>query len=83
MGAVLCNNLSPLQEGQVYQVWFLTEGNSYPAGRFGTWDGITQLSMHLGDVPEHPLAIGVSIEDAEDVDVKEPGEMFLLTELQE
>ncbi len=74
-GALLCNNLSPLQEGQVYQVWFFTEGHSYPAGSFQTWDGIGQLSMDLTDLPEYPVAIGVSIEDADGAD--EPSELFL------
>jgi len=80
-GAILCNHLPPLQDGQVYQVWFLTESGSYPAGRFQSRDGIGQLSVALEDTPERPVAIGVSIEDAEHVD--EPGEMFLIAELQE
>jgi hypothetical protein len=79
-GTILCNNLPPLQEGQMYQVWFLTESGSYPAGRFQSRDGLGQLSMALEDMPERPVAIGVSIEDA--ADVEEPGEMFLIAELQ-
>jgi hypothetical protein len=81
MGAILCHSLPPLQEGQVYQIWFLTEDDSYPAGRFETWHGIGQTSMYLGDIPEHPVAIGVSIE--QDEDAEEPGEMLLLAELQQ
>jgi len=81
MGAILCNNLPPLQEGQVYQIWFLTEDDSYPAGRFETWDVIGQTSMYLENIPEHPVAIGVSIEH--DEDVQEPGEMFLRAELEQ
>lgn len=77
-GALLCNNLPPLQEGQVYQVWFLTEGDSYSAGSFQTWDGIGQLGMDLRDLPERPIAIGVSIED--DPGAQTPGEMFLYAE---
>jgi len=80
-GAITCNHLPPLQEGQVYQVWFLTESESYPTGRFESWDGIGQLSMALEDLPERPVAIGVSIENAGDVG--EPGEMLLLAELQQ
>ncbi len=81
MGAILCNNLPRLQEGDAYQIWFLTEDDTYPAGRFEIWDGSGQTSMYLEDIPEHPVAVGVSIEHAQDVD--EPGEMFLLAELEE
>jgi cell division protein FtsB len=80
-GALTCNHLPPLQEGQVYQVWFLTESESYPAGRFRSWDGIGQLSVALEDLPERPVAIGVSIEYSEGVG--EPSEMFLIAELQQ
>lgn len=79
--ALLCNNLVSLQEGQAYQVWFLTERDIYPAGSFQTWDGIGQLSMDLDDIPEHPAAIGVSIEDADGAE--EPGELFLRAEFQQ
>lgn len=79
-GALLCNDLASLQQGQMYQVWFLTEEHSYPAGSFQTWDGIGQLSMDLDDLPQHPIAIGVSIEDAEGA--AEPGDLFLLAEFQ-
>ncbi len=79
--ALLCNNLASLQEGQMYQVWFLTERDSYPAGSFHTWDGIGQLSMDLDDIPEHPAAIGVSIEDADGA--AEPSDMFLFAEFQQ
>ena len=80
-GALLCNNLPTLQEGQVYRVWFLTEGDSHSAGSFYTWDGVGQLSLDLDDLPESPVAIGVSIQDADGVE--EPGEWFLFTELQQ
>ncbi len=78
-GALLCNNLPSVQEGQEYKVWFITEDHSYPAGRFQTWAGIGQLSMDLDDLPELPDAIGVSIDDA---DAREPGEWFLFAEFQ-
>jgi hypothetical protein len=81
MGAILCHSLPPLQEGQVYQIWFLTENESYPAGRFEVWHGIGQTSMYLGDIPEHPVAIGVSIEQGEGAE--EPGEMLLIAQLQQ
>ena len=76
-GALLCNNLPAPQEGQEYKVWFLTEDHSYAAGSFQTWDGIGQLTMDLEDLPELPVAIGVSVEH---VDAQEPGEMFLIAE---
>ncbi|MCH8920282.1 MAG: anti-sigma factor, partial [Chloroflexi bacterium] len=76
-GALLCNNLPALQEGQEYMVWFLTQDHSYAAGSFQTWDGIGQLTMDLEDLPELPVAIGVSVEH---VDAREPGQMFLLAE---
>ncbi len=79
--ALLCNNLASLQQGQVYQVWLITEVDSYSAGSFQAWDGIGQLSMDLDDLPEHPIAIGVSIEDTDGA-VK-PGEMFLFAEFQQ
>jgi hypothetical protein len=79
-GALLCNNLPALQEGQEYKVWFLTQDHSYEAGSFQTWDGIGQLTLDLGDLPELPVAIGVSIED---VDAQEPGLMFLFAEFQQ
>ena len=76
-GALLCNNLPALQEGQEYMVWFLTQDHSYAAGSFQTWDGIGQLTMDLEDLPELPVSIGVSLEH---VDAQEPGQMFLLAE---
>lgn len=79
-GALLCNNLPTLQEGQAYQVWFLTADSSYTAGTFNTWEGIGQLSMDLDGVPERPVAIGVSIQDAGGA--QEPGKMILFAELQ-
>ncbi|MCH8346118.1 MAG: anti-sigma factor [Chloroflexi bacterium] len=78
-GALLCNNLPALQEGQEYKVWFLTQDHSYEAGSFQTWDGIGQLAIDLEDLPELPIAIGVSIEHT---DAQEPGEMFLFAEFE-
>lgn len=81
MGAILCHSLPPLQEGQIYQIWFLTEDDSYPAGRFEARHGMGHTSMYVEDIPEHPVAIGVSIEQTEDAE--DPGEMLLLAELQQ
>jgi hypothetical protein len=79
-GVLLCNNLPALQEGQEYKVWFLTEDHTYAAGSFQTWGGIGQLAMGLEDLPELPVAIGVSVGH---VDAQEPGEMFLLAEFEQ
>ena len=77
-GALLCSNLAPLRDGRVYQVWFLTESDSYPGGSFKAGDGTGQLSMSLEDLPEGPTAIGLAIQDADGA--QEPSEMFLLGE---
>jgi hypothetical protein len=79
-GALFCNNLPHLEEGQVYQVWFLTENDSYSAGTFDFWDGAGQFSTDLEKIPARPLTIGVSIESAGAA--REPGEMFMRAELQ-
>ncbi len=55
--------------------------DSYPAGSFQTSDGIGQLSLDLDDLPEHPIAIGVSIEDTDSA--VEPGELFLFAEFKQ
>jgi hypothetical protein len=81
MAGFLCNNLPPLQEGQVYQVWFFTGSDSYPVGKFQSWHGIGQLTRALEDLPGRPVAVGLSIEDAEDVE--EPREVVLIAQLQE
>jgi hypothetical protein len=80
-GALTCDNLPTLSEGQVYQVWLLTESGSYSAGSFHSWDGIGQLNLDLSAAPERPLAIGVSVESAEGA--HQPGEMFLIAEFRE
>ena len=77
-GALLSNNLPPLEEGQVYQVWLLTGDQVYDAGTFETWNGVGQLSMDTKDVPGRPAGIGVSIEDA--TGAERPREMFLFAE---
>jgi hypothetical protein len=81
MGAILCNDMPPLQEGDVYQIWFLTEDESYPVGTLQAWNGIGQTSMYLDNIPDHPVAIGVSVEHGENVD--QPSEMFLRANLQQ
>ena len=77
-GALLSNNLPPLDAGQVYQVWLLTGDQVYDAGTFESWNGVGQLSMDIGRVPGRPAAIGVSIEDA--AGAERPREMFLFAE---
>jgi hypothetical protein len=77
-GALICSNLPALEEGQVYEVWLLTDSGRYLAGSFDYLDHIGQLIMAPGALPEMPSAIGVSIESAEGA--SEPGEMFLQAE---
>ena len=77
-GALLSNNLPPLSQGQVYQVWLLTGDEVYDAGSFESWNGLGQLSMDMQDVSGRPVGIGVSIEDA--AGAEEPREMFLFAE---
>ena len=77
-GALLSNNLPPLREGQVYEVWLLTGDEVYDVGSFESWNGVGQLSMDIKDVSGRPVGIGVSIEDAEGAE--EPREMFLFAE---
>lgn len=80
-GALVCNNLPTLNEGQVYQVWLLSESGSHSAGSFHSRDGIGRLNLDLSAAPERPLAIGVSVESAEGA--HQPGEMFLIAEFRE
>ena len=77
-GALLSNNLPPLNEGQVYQVWLLTGNQVYDVGRFRSWNGVGQLSMDIKGVSGRPVGIGVSIEDA--AGAEQPREMFLFAE---
>lgn len=78
-GAILCNSLPALEEGHFYQVWLMTETDSYPAGSFQNWDGIGQLAMDLDELPKSPIAIGVSVDSP---GAEEPEEMVLFAELQ-
>jgi len=78
-GALFCNDLPPLREGQTFQVWLTTEDGIYAIGSFQSWDGVGQHYLNLEDVPARPLAIGVSIEDTPDA--AEPGDMLLFAEL--
>lgn len=78
-GAVLCNNLPPLKEGQVYQVWFITEsGESHSGGTFTSWDGVGQVSMDLRALPEAPVAIAISLDKT--AAVREPEQILLRAE---
>ncbi len=77
-GALLCNNLPALQQGQVYQFWILTDDGTHGVGSYESYHGIGQLSVDLADIPGRPVAIGVSIEDTPDAE--EPGGMFLFAE---
>lgn len=74
-GALLCNNLPALPEGQVYTVWLLTDSGVQKVGTFTAWDGIGQLGVDMNAVQGRAVGIGMSVEESEDA--QEPGEMFL------
>jgi len=80
-GALLCKNLPPLEPGQVYKVWLLTEDESIGVASFQDWDGVGQLSMSLESIRKRPVGIGMSIEDT--ADAAEPGEIFLYADFEQ
>jgi len=76
MGFLVCNNLPKIEEGQVYQAWFLTGGKAVSAGTFEYWNGIGQLPMDLSVLDGPPEAIALSIEGAGGSD-RPTGQMLL------
>ncbi|MBI2913753.1 MAG: anti-sigma factor [Chloroflexi bacterium] len=79
-GFLVCNNLPQIEEGQVYQAWFLSDGEAIPAGTFEYWNGIGELPMDLSVLDGPPDAIGLSIEAAGGSEWPS-GEMVLLGSL--
>lgn len=79
-GFVVCNNLPPLAEGQVYQAWFITDGEAISAGTFTSGNGIGQLPMDLSILERRPDALGISIEEAGGSE-QPTGEMLLYSSL--
>ena len=80
VGALFCDSLPALQEGQVYLLWLIAgDGRGHRLGSCDSLDGGGQIIVDLRGVPEHPVAIGVSIEDSPDA--QEPGEMLLFATL--
>jgi len=61
-GFLVGNNLPPLQQGQVYQAWLVTDSRTPSAGTFEGWNGTAQLPMDLSTLDQPPKAIAVSIE---------------------
>jgi hypothetical protein len=78
-GALFCNELPRLEEGQVYRLWFVTPTDAYEAGSFYSWEGVGQMSVDLDDVPSGVTRIGISIQDADDN--RKPDSMLLLADL--
>lgn len=79
-GVILCNNLPPLTEEQVYQVWLMVDGQPVPAGTLDMRGGFGQLHMDLEAMERPPQGIGISIEPASGSD-SPSGEMFLYASL--
>jgi predicted anti-sigma-YlaC factor YlaD len=63
-GFIVCQNMPPLGEDQVYQVWFTADGRAYSSISFVTEDGSCLEPLDLSVVHGRPEGIGISIESA-------------------
>jgi len=82
VGFILCQNLPPLAEGQVYQAWFTLEGNPQSAGTFSSHDG--SCNMPLGLVESAPPSgLGITIEPEGGSSPPAHGEYILYTSVGE
>ena len=81
-GVILCDNLPPLEPGQVYKAWLLTDANAYEMGAFESWSGVGYFNLDEASVPEGEarLGIGLSIDAA---DARRPGELVLKADFPE
>lgn len=59
-GFILCDNLPPLADGQVYQAWFTLEDGPQSAGTFSSRDGSCNLPLGLGEA-DQPSGLGITI----------------------
>lgn len=64
MGFLSCQNLPAPEAGQVYEVWFQTDGTSHPAGSFVPDNGSCALTMDLSWLDSRPDGIGLTVEPA-------------------
>jgi len=60
-GFLLCENLPPLAEGQVYQAWFALADGPQSAGTFRSSDGSCSQPLGLGE-SVLPSGLGITIE---------------------
>lgn len=63
-GFIVCQNMPPLGEDQVYQVWFTADGRAYSSISFVTEDGSCLEPLDLTVVHGRPDGIGISVESA-------------------
>ncbi len=75
-GFILCEGLPPLEEGEVYQAWFMVGNDAVAADAFSTSDGTCVVPMDLSGVRRRPSAIGITIEPEGGSD--EPSDDWLL-----
>ncbi len=61
-GFIVCHDLPPLEQGEVYQAWISTEERPLSAGTFVASNGSCQYPMDLSSVRKRPKGIGVSRE---------------------
>ena len=61
-GFIVCHDLPPLEQGEVYQAWISTEERPLSAGTFVASNGGCQYPMDLSSVQKRPKGIGVSRE---------------------
>jgi hypothetical protein len=79
VGAILCDKLPALAEGEVYKVWFLGGDEVQEIDSFYTWDGIGPFSLEDVERPASgPVTIGLSVEP---VDSPRPTRMVVWAEL--
>jgi len=60
-GAVSANNLPPLEEGQVYRLWLVMNGERVTAGDFTPWRGIAIYTFDFSSVQLMGAPDGVAV----------------------
>lgn len=61
-GFILCEGLPPLEDGEVYQAWFIFGNDPVAADTFSAPDGACIVPLDLTGVRRRPSAIGITIE---------------------
>ena len=62
-GFMVCEDLPPLDAGQVFQIWLVADGDVYAMRPFLSTDGTCQVTMETGMLGVTPTGIGLTIED--------------------